>query len=103
MDKFDVFFFEEKCNNGQCIIDNVSEWVRMSEYDDFYEILSEPKSTEMICSLKTYYVDTLTLMTTGEFLKKGNTEIGVWTTYDRFGQIMEKSAEKIIEKTAARS
>lgn len=92
MEKFDLFFFEEHYDNGLCRIDNGVETLKLFESDDAYVMISEPKkTTEMVCALKTYYSDTLTLKMEGKYLKNGDTEIGVWKTYDRFGGIIEET------------
>ena len=48
---------------------------------------TDPPYPNMVCELKTYYADTLTLKDTGKYLKKGNVRIGVWKRYDRRGNI----------------
>ena len=91
MVKFDLFFFEQHFDKGLCRVKSDTEVVVMYEKEDSYVIQTEPISeTDMVCSMKSFYSDSLTLMTEGKYLKNGETEIGIWKTYNRFGEIIEE-------------
>jgi hypothetical protein len=86
-DKFDIMFYEAHYKDGQCRYKENGCSVCIQEWDDCYTIQIDPPDPVMVCGLKTYYADTLTLMSEGKYLKLGNTRIGVWKDYDRVGKI----------------
>ena len=89
MEKFDLYFFEEHYDNGAAVLRREDgEIVKMLEYDEEYVIYNIPASPNMVCQVRAYYPDTLTLKEEGQFLKKGSTRIGVWKEYDEFGGIV---------------
>ena len=91
MDKFDIFLFEQHYQNGECHLEMDGNSVNMFENEDCYMVQIEPPHPEMVCLLKTYYSDTLTLKTEGHYLKLSGTEIGVWKTYNQFGDLIEET------------
>lgn len=90
-DKFDIMFFEAHYKDGECRFEKDGCSVCIQEWDDSYSVQTDPPYPDMVCELKTYYADTLTLMSEGKYLKLGNTRIGVWRDYDRFGEIEEET------------
>ncbi len=90
MEKFDLYFYEKHYEKGLCRVVNDSDVVLMYEKKDAYVIQSEPiNKTDMVCSMKTFYADSLSLMTEGKYLKNGGTEIGEWKTYNNFGELID--------------
>lgn len=86
-DKFDIMLYESLYAKGQCRFKKDGSSVCIQEWDDYYSVQTDPPFPDMVCELKTYYADTLTLRDTGKYLKKGNVRIGVWKNYDRWGNI----------------
>lgn len=91
MDKFDIYLFEQHYHDGQCRLEMDGNSVNMFECDDCYMVQIEPPHPNMVCLLKTYDADTLSLKSEGHYLKLGGTEIGVWKTYDEFGEVLEET------------
>lgn len=91
MEEFDLIYFEEHNNNGECVIDTEGGRIIMLESDDTYEVIIEPKSPIMVCTQKLFYPDTLSMFSIGQFLKYGGTKIGVWKLYDEDGEIIEET------------
>ena len=89
MEKFDILYFEEHFKEGICVFENDDMVVSMYEWDDSYSIQSEQPSPSMLCSMKRYFVDTLSLKEEGLYLKKGFTKIGVWKNYDIDGNVVD--------------
>lgn len=90
-EKFDIIFFEEHFANGRCRYEKNGCSVSVLELDDSYSVRSEPAFPEMVCTNMTYFADTLTLKSEGQYLKNGGTKIGVWKSYDRFGELAEET------------
>ncbi len=90
MEEFDLVYFEEHNNDGECVIDTEGGRIIMLESDDTYEVIIEPKNPIMVCTQKLFYPDTLSMFSIGQFLKYGGTKIGVWKLYDEDGEIMEE-------------
>ncbi len=91
MDKFDIYLFEQHYHDGQCHIEMDGNSLNMIEGDDCYMVQIEPPHPDMVCLLKTYNADTLTLKSEGNYLKLGGTEIGIWKTFDQFGEVIEET------------
>ena len=91
MEEFDIQYYEEHFKDGGCRLELDGLMTIMSEIDDRYIVQIEPPFPDMVCTMKHYYPDTLTLMTVGHYLKEGNCRIGVWTTYDRLGEVTEET------------
>lgn len=91
MEEFDIQYYEEHFKDGSCRFEHDGLMTIMSEIDDRYIVQIEPPFPDMVCTMKHYYPDTLTLMTVGHYLKEGNCRIGVWTTYDRSGEVLEET------------
>ena len=90
-EKFDIRFFEDHFQQGQCRIKTGEGLVTIMETDDGYSVVTEPDFPNMVCDIKIYFADTLTLKQHGLFLKKGSTRIGVWTTFDRQGDVVDET------------
>lgn len=90
MELFDIYSFEQHYKDGQCVFETPESTVSMLEEDDRYCIQTEQADPSMLCSLKSYFADTLSLMEEGQYLKWGNTTIGVWKKYDRSGDVQEE-------------
>ena len=90
-EKFDIVFYEAHYKDGQCRYKENGCSVCIQEWDDCYTIQIDPPDPDMVCVLKTYYADTLTLMSVGKYLKLENTRIGVWRDYDREGNVEEET------------
>lgn len=89
MEKFNLYFFEEHYDNGAAVLRKEDgETVKMLEYDEEYVTYNIPAFPDMVCRVRLYYHDTLTLKEEGWLLKKGGTRIGVWKEYDEFGGIV---------------
>ena len=89
MEKFDLYFFEEHYDDGAAVLRREDgEIVKMVEYDKEYVTYNIPANPDMVCRVRLYYHDTLTLKEEGWLLKKGGTHIGVWKEYDEFGGIV---------------
>ena len=88
-DRFDIMFFEEHCRKSMCSFDLNDNTVLMKEFDCYYQVQTEPSGTDMVCELKKYYPDTLTLMEKGNYLKLGGTKIGKWMKFDPDGVATE--------------
>ncbi len=92
MEEFDLVYFEEHNNDGECVIDTEGGRIIMLESDDTYEVIIEPKNPIiMLCTQKLFYPDTLSMFSIGQFLKYGGTKIGVWKLYDEDGEIIEET------------
>ena len=91
MEEFDIFYYEQNYKDGGCRYELDGQTIMMSESDDRYTVQVESAYPDMVCTIKHYFADTLTLMTEGHYLKKGNCRIGVWTTYDRAGEVVEET------------
>ena len=90
METFDIYWFEQNYSNGECCIENEEAIICMYEWNDSYSIQTEHASPDMICSLKRFFADTLTLMEEGFYLKHGHVKIGVWKKYDRSGNVVDE-------------
>lgn len=91
MEKFDLFLFEEHFRNGVSTFEGEGETTSMYEYNDEYVVRIDREMPCMVSTVKTYYADTLNLKTIGDCLKQGGTKIGVWKTYDEFGEVIEET------------
>ena len=91
MEKFDIFFYEQNYEDGICRFELDGQTVMMSESDDRYTVQIESAFPNMVCTMKHYYADTLTLMLEGKYLKEGGCRIGIWTTYDKAGEVVEET------------
>ena len=91
MEEFDILYYEENYKDGGCRFERDGHTFMMSESDDRYTIQVEPPFPDMVCTIKQFFPDTLTLMIMGHYLKHGNCSIGVWTTYDRNGEVLEET------------
>ena len=91
MEVFDIRLFEENYHSGGCRYEKDGYAVTMSEWEDCYETLMVPVSeVDMVCVQKLYYIDTLTLMSEGLFLKLGNAKIEVWKEFDKEGNLIQE-------------
>ena len=91
MEQFDLMFFESHFQDGKCIIEKDGFTVSIHEYTQYYSVCNEPPMPEMECQEMLYFADTLSLMAEGHYLKFGHTRIGVWKTYDRYGDLTEET------------
>ena len=91
MEVFDLFWFEQHYRNGICQTESDGNAVTISEEADGYRVLSEPPAPNMVCEQKFYDGDTLKLKTGGKCLKFGGTPIGIWKTYDQYGDVLEET------------
>lgn len=91
MEYFDLIYFESHYKNGICSIEKDGFTVLINEHEEDYSVCREPSMPEMECQEKLYFADTLTLMSEGHYLKYGHTRIGIWNTYDRNGNLIQKT------------
>lgn len=90
MEPFDIYQFEQGYSNGRCEIREEHRTLVLFERKDYYGKLILPDAPEMVGRQITYFPDTLTVQCEGEFLKGYNVQIGIWTTYDRFGEVVRE-------------
>lgn len=90
MEKFDLFLYEQNFQGDACIIEEQGATMSMYEEEEEYVVRIDREMPCMVSTVKTYYADTLTLKTVGDCLKQGDTKIGVWKTYDEFGELIEE-------------
>lgn len=90
MEKFDLFLYEQNFRDDACIIKGQGATMSMYEEEEEYVVRIDREMPCMVSTVKTYYADTLNLKTIGDCLKQGDTKIGVWKTYDEFGELIEE-------------
>jgi hypothetical protein len=90
MEKFDIYWYEQHFKDGFCQKESEEGVVTIMENHDVYTLFMEPHSPNMVCEIKTYDADTLLLKTEGKCLKHGGTQIGVWKTYNEYGDVVEE-------------
>lgn len=91
IEKFDIFAYEQNFADGQCLIREGSNMIYLYEEPDEYGKQVIPDDPEMVCCQKTYYADTLQLKSEGFFLKRSQTQIGIWKTYDTYGKLEDQT------------
>lgn len=89
-DRFDVISYERHYHDGACILKEGDNIVCLSETDEAYIKQVYPPDPKTVATQTSYYPDTLTVSGKGQFLKDWNIEIGVWKTYDRYGEVLEE-------------
>lgn len=91
MEEFDILYYEENYKDGCCRYERDGFTIIMSENENTYTMQIESPYPDMVCTMKFFYADSLKLMTVGHYLKKGGCRIGIWTTYDNTGEVLEET------------
>ncbi len=87
-EKFDLEYFKKHEVGGLCSYQEGNNTIRLFDFDDVYVKQIEPDDPdEMVCTQVTYYGETLGVKETGKYLKHGETEIGVWESYNQDGTL----------------
>lgn len=90
IEKFDIFSFERHYRNGVSTFNIDGATVTMFEDEDEYVARIDSGMPCMVNTIKVFDSETLALKNQGDCLARGNTKIGVWRTYDQFGEIIEE-------------
>ena len=88
-DRFDLFSYERYFNDGACIIREGEDLMYLSETPDAYLKQVYPPDPATVATLTSYFPDTLTLKSRGQFIKEWDIPIGIWKEYDRYGMEVE--------------
>lgn len=87
-EKFDLEYYLAHEEGGVAIYRELLATVKLFEFGDTYVKQIEPDYPDMVCTQMSFYQESLNLKEKGHYLKHGGVEIGIWDTYNEYGEVI---------------